>query len=91
MSFKKFVHCSLLAFSAIAVVACAAMTTLPDSKLQETASAIVGKKIISVTNIRHSDDMSYYDAHAVDGTTYACSLQVVMGFTSQHQKCEEKK
>ncbi len=66
------------------------MTTLPQNKLQETASAIIGKPVISVSNIRSVDDMQYFDAYTNDGAVYACSLQVVFGMTSQHQKCEKK-
>jgi hypothetical protein len=69
---------------------CTAMTTLPNSQLQETASAVTGKQITSVSSVRHVGDMSYFDARAEDGTVYACSLQVVFGTTSQHQKCHKK-
>jgi hypothetical protein len=34
--------------------------------------------------------MQYYDAKAGDGSTYACSLQVLFGVTSQKQKCDKK-
>ena len=69
---------------------CTALTTLPESKLQETASAVVGKPMKSVGNVRGIDDMKYFDAYATDGTVYACSLQVVLGMASQHQKCDKK-
>jgi uncharacterized protein YunC (DUF1805 family) len=81
----------LIQIASIALLAgCSAMTTLPDNQLQDTASAVVGKPMASVGNVRHLDDMSYFDATATDGTTYACSLQVVMGMTSQHQQCAPK-
>lgn len=81
---------ALAGFVASALVGCTTMTTLPDSKLQETAGAVTGKTITSVSNVRHADDMSYFDANASDGTVYACSLQVLFGTTSQHQKCDKK-
>jgi hypothetical protein len=70
---------------------CAAMTTLPDNKLLQTASAIVNKPMTSVSEVRSVDDMQYFTAHATDGTNYACSLQVVFGVSSQHQKCDQIK
>lgn len=69
---------------------CTAMTTLPQSKLQETASAVIGKSVTSVSNVRSVDDAQFFDAKAADGTVYACSLKVVFGLTSQHQKCDKK-
>lgn len=80
----------LLGLGTITLAACSSLAVLPDSKLQETASAVVGKPMKSISNVRRMDDMSYFDAHASDGTNYACSLQVVLGFSSQHQKCEKK-
>lgn len=69
---------------------CAAMTSLPDSKLLEAASAVVGKPMKSVDNVRGLDDVKFFDAHASDGSVYSCSLQVVLGISSQRQKCEKK-
>jgi hypothetical protein len=74
----------------VALGACAGMTTLSESKLQETAGAVIGKPVTSVTNVRSVGDMQYYDAKAGDGSTYACSLQVLFGVTSQKQKCDKK-
>jgi hypothetical protein len=72
------------------LAACAGMTTLPESKLQETAAAVIGKPVTAVSNVRSVNDMQYFDARVGDGTVYACSLQVVFGVTSQKQRCEKK-
>ena len=90
MKLKNSANSIVVGLLVVALGGCTAMTTLPESKLQETASAVIGKPITSVDNVRHVDDMSYFDAKATDGTTYSCSLQVVMGFASQHQKCDKK-
>lgn len=74
----------------LALGGCAAMTTLSDDKLVETASAVTGKSISKVTNVRNVDDEEYFDAVATDGTVYACQLQVLFGTTSQHQQCTKK-
>ena len=87
---KLFVGCLLGLIASVVFSGCAAMTTLPQNKLQETASAVIGKPVVSVSNIRSVDDMEYFDAQTNDGIIYACSLQVLFGTTSQHQKCEKK-
>lgn len=74
----------------VALSGCVAMTTLPESKLKETASGVIGKPVSSVTNIRSVGDSQFFDAKASDGSNYACSLKVVFGVTSQHQKCDKK-
>jgi len=65
------------------------MTQLPDEKVDAAAEAVIGKSV-TVSNVRHNDDMTYFDATADDGTVYACSLQVVMGMAAQKQKCDKK-
>ena len=69
---------------------CASMSTLSPDKLSETASAVTGKSITKVTNVRSVGDEQYFDAVAIDGTVYACQLQVLFGMTSQHQQCTKK-
>ncbi len=91
MKSKQAFFSILFGIVGVALVGCSAMTTLSRSKLQETASAIVGKKITSISNVRSVSDEQFFDAHASDGTTYACSLEVVFGVTSQGDKCVEKK
>lgn len=80
----------LLAATGFALSGCASMSTLSPDKLSETASAVTGKPIARVINIRSVDDEEYFDAVASDGTVYACQLQVVFGMTSQHQQCTKK-
>ena len=58
------------------------MTTLPESKLKDTASAVIGKPVTVVSNLRNIDDMSYFEATTSDGSNYSCSLQVVFGISS---------
>jgi hypothetical protein len=71
--------------------ACAALTTLPENKLQKIASAIVNKPMNSVSDVRSIDNMQYFTANATDGTKYDCSLEVVFGVMSQGQKCNQIK
>lgn len=79
------------AIAVIAVSGCAALETLPEDKLSSIASALENKSITSVSNVRSVGDVELYDATASDGTVYSCSLQVVLGVSSQHEKCEPKK
>jgi hypothetical protein len=69
---------------------CTSLETLPESQLSSTASGIVNKPITAISNVRSVGDMEYFDATASDGTVYSCSLQVVLGMSSQHQQCAKK-
>ena len=80
----------IVAAAGLALGGCASMSTLSPDKLSETASAVTGKSIAQVTNIRSVGDEQYFDAVASDGTVYACQLQVVFGVTFQHQQCTKK-
>lgn len=81
----------LIAVASLGVAGCAAMETLPADKLSSIAGALVNKPITSVTNVRSVGDLELYEATASDGTVYDCSLQVVLGVSSQHEKCDPKK
>jgi hypothetical protein len=76
--------------TALALVGCTAMTTLPSNKLSEAAAAVTGKTIVTVGNVRSIGDKEYFDAQSADGKAYACSLSMIMGMTYQHQKCDAK-
>lgn len=90
-NYASFVVAGLSSLLVVAALAgCTGMTTLPDSKLQETASAVVGKPMKSVSEVRYVDDRAFYNANATDGTVYACQLSVLFGMTSQHQQCDKK-
>ena len=88
---RKNAFAYFVVLSAIALSACTAMETLPDSKLSSIASGLVNKPISSVSNVRSVGDTELYDATASDGTVYSCSIQVLFGVSSQHEKCELKK
>ena len=87
---KKGAHIAV-AIAVLALSGCASLETLPTDKLSSIAGALVNKPITSVSNIRSVGDIELYDATASDGTVYSCSLQVVFGMGSQHEKCEPKK
>lgn len=90
LKIKGALHTSMSVAAALILSGCAAMMTLPTEKLSEAASAVTGKSIKSVSNVRSVGDKQFFDAQSVDGKTYACSLSVVMGMAYQHQKCELK-
>lgn len=79
------------AIAVLTLSGCASLETLPADKLSRIAGALVNKPITSVSNIRSVGDLELYDATASDGTVYSCSLQVVFGVSSQHEKCDPKK
>jgi hypothetical protein len=90
----KLNSCSnILAISVLAsaFAGCTAMTTLPENKLADVASALVNKPIKSVNNVRSLGDKQLYDATASDGSIYSCSLSVLFGYASQRERCDSKK
>jgi hypothetical protein len=92
MKFKIKTRCIAIALDStfFALAGCTAMTTLPTEKLTETASAVIGKPVKAVSNVRSVGDTQFFDAQVADGKTYSCSLSVLFGVTSQHQKCDPK-
>jgi hypothetical protein len=74
----------------LALTGCAAAKPLPDTALRDAAGTVVGKPITSVSNVRQDDELTYFDAQASDGTTYACSVRRLFGISSDHQKCDKK-